>query len=160
MAIPPSHLFLMTEEKCLLLRINFCAQGLWSSCYPENTAAGPSASSLKWSSRGLYWQPWCPLVQQLQKWRDQLLLALTVLLPALDQADCSGFCGRAMLRNKWLENTLGQRVDWFVHFKLKHILEKSKTDFFFLRPLFLFLQERWSCIRRLYYKIRIHISEL
>lgn len=72
-------------------------------------------------------------MQQLQKWRDQLLLALTVLLPALDQADCSGFCGRAMLRNKWLENTLGQRVDWFVHFKLKHILEKSKTDFFFFK---------------------------
>lgn len=75
-----------------------------------------------------------PCVQLTAQNRDWLLLgssrrALTVLLPGLDQADCGGLCGRAMLRNKWLEYTFCHCVGCCVLFKLQHTVEETRIFF-------------------------------
>lgn len=53
-----------------------------------------------------------------------------MVLPRRDLADCSGFCGRAMLPSKGLQDPVYQQMDWCVHFEL-HCEEKKKATIFF-----------------------------
>lgn len=89
------------------------------------------------------------------RWRGWLLLAPTVL-PRFDQADCSGFCGRAMLRSKWLEDLFYQCMDCCVHFELQHIVKNMILFFFPKTTVSLPTGEVIMC-KEPYYKIRIYI---
>lgn len=89
--------------------------------------------------------------------RHWLLLPLMVL-PRLDQADCSGSCGRAMRRSKWLEDPFCQCMDWCVCFELTTRWEEQQDYIFFFPKTAVALHTGEVIMRKEpCYKIRIYI---
>lgn len=86
--------------------------------------------------------------------RDWLLLA-PMLLPRLDQANCSGFCWRAILRSKWLEDPFYQCMDQCVCFELQHVKKMMMTVCGFFKTAVSHPTGEVIMCKESYYKIRI-----